>query len=241
VACLAVVAIAVPGSVQAVDHHHEDGGGNVAVVNGEVTQVTAVVPPRAFDPDEPIDLGGVDGVTPAQQARAENLLAATLVVLPQWSDPAYDEAHGFFSIHDGATGVEHYLNFEYMNDDVILDPSRPESLVFDTTVTPKRLVAAMYMMRPGDSFEDVPDIGGPLTQWHIHNNLCFTTGGQIAGLTDADGQCAPPLVQGALTPMMHVWLVPNPCGPFASLEGIGAGQVAPGETRSCDHVHGSSG
>jgi hypothetical protein len=40
-------------------------------------------------------------------------------------------------------------------------------------------------------------------------------------------------------PMIHVWIVPNPCGPFAALEGIGGGQIKAGQTRLCDHVHGS--
>ena len=29
-------------------------------------------------------------------------------------------------------------------------------------------------------------------------------------------------------------------GPFAALEGVGAGQLKPGEVRSCDHVHGAN-
>jgi hypothetical protein len=39
--------------------------------------------------------------------------------------------------------------------------------------------------------------------------------------------------------MIHVWIVPHECGPFASLEGIAAGQVAAGEEHLCDHAHGS--
>ena len=34
----------------------------------------------------PIDLSGTPGVTPQQQAAAENLVAVTLVRLPKWSD-----------------------------------------------------------------------------------------------------------------------------------------------------------
>ena len=54
----------------------------------------------AYDPTKPIDLSGVEGVTPEQQAFAENLVAVTLVRLPQWSDPAVAEAAGFHSIGD---------------------------------------------------------------------------------------------------------------------------------------------
>ena len=40
--------------------------------------------------------------------------------------------------------------------------------------------------------------------------------------------------------MLHVWIVANPCGPFAALEGIEAGDPPPGQTRLCDTGHGSS-
>jgi hypothetical protein len=226
--CAALLS-ASPGTVRALDHHHGTA----------TSEVASAVPPHPFDPNLPIDLGGVAGVSPQQQARAENLLAVTLLKLPQWSDPAYDEANGFFSIHDGATGTEHYLNPAYMADDVMLDPDKPESLVFDTTVTPKRLVAAMYMGTPGMTLTQVPDIGGALTQWHIHNNLCFNSEGHVAGLTQADGTCRDGLIKGPETPMIHVWIVAHKCGPFAALEGIGGGQVAPGQAVNCDHVHGS--
>jgi hypothetical protein len=230
---LALVAM-VPGSASAVTHTH--GG----ATHTHTDAAPAVVPPHPFDPSLPIDLSGVPGVTPQQQARAENLLALTLEKLPQWSDPAYDTAHGFVSIGDGVTGVEHYVNQEYMNDNVVLDPDRPESLVFDTTVTPKRLAAAMYMALPNTPLTAVPDVGGALTQWHIHNNLCFTASSKVGGLTKADGSCQAPLVKGPETPMVHVWIVPHKCGPFAALEGIGGGQIQPGQTVACDHTHGTS-
>ena len=226
---VAVLVAAAPGTVGALDHEHTHAS----------SEATSAVPPHAFDPSQPIDLSGVPGVTPQEQARAENLVAATVLLLPQWADPAYDAAQGFVSIGDGRTGTEHYVNATFVNDNVMLDPDKPESLVFDTTVTPKRLVAAMYMGTPGMTLAQVPDIGGPLTQWHIHDNLCFNAQGRVAGLTQADGSCPRSLVKGPETPMIHVWIVPHTCGPFAALEGIGGGQVAPGQTVACDHVHGA--
>ena len=62
----------------------------------------------------------------------------------------------------------------------------------------------------------------------------------VGGLTKADGTCAPGLQKGAEIPMIHVWIEPHKCGPFAALEGIGGGQVLPGQTVACDHVHGTS-
>lgn len=203
---------------------------------------TAVVP-TPYDPTKPIDLGGTAGVTPEQQAFAENLIADTLRNLPQWTDPAVAEAAGFHSIRDGGTGHEHYIQWDWIDDDVWLDPDHPESLVYEPQPDgTKQLVSAMYMLPPDTDLDEVPDWGGALMQWHVHGDLCFTADPEapvVAGTRPIGGTCAAPLVALDQSPMIHVWITPNPCGPFAALEGIGAGQVAAGETALCDTAHGS--
>jgi hypothetical protein len=215
------------------------GGGNGGAPHGG--HDTAVV--KAFDPDEPIDLAGVEGVSPQQQAQAENLLAATLRDLPRWSDPAVAEAEGWHSIGDGVTGYEHYINLSLFSDGRILDPDYPESLVYqlDRASGKKQLVAAMFMLETGATLDDVPDFGGKLMQWHIHNNLCFTAGEnpRVAGLTNDKGECPPGLAPGSQAPMVHVWIRSHECGPFAALEGVAGGQIKDGEKRWCDHAHGA--
>lgn len=233
----AAVAFAVlPGMIAAAQpsHHAGGSGGETATP----VRPAAAVAPVPYDPTRPIDLGGVDGVTAEQQARAENLIANTLSHLPAYAEPSAAEADGYRSINDGGTGYEHYINSEYRTDGRVLDPDRPESLVYQVRDGAKQLVAAMYMAEPGTTLDTTPDIGGPLTQWHIHDNLCFATSGQVAGLTDASGGCAPPLVKPEPVPMIHVWIVPHPCGPFSALEGIAGGSIKPGEQRLCDRAHG---
>ena len=196
-----------------------------------------------YDPTMPIDLSGVEGVTPAQQAIAENLVAVNVVRLPQWADPATAEAAGFHSIGDGDGGEEHYVNWDWIDDDVWLDPDAPESLVYEAQPDgSKNLVSAMYMLPDDVALEDVPDYGGALMQWHIHDDLCFTSdpvAPQLEGETQPDGTCRPPLVKIGDWAMIHVWIVPHECGPFAALEGVGAGTILEGEERWCDHAHGS--
>jgi hypothetical protein len=213
-------------------------GATAAANGGEHAHVESAVAPVPYDPTKPIDLGGVPGVTPEQQAAAENLVAVTLVKLPQWSDPNVALAAGFHSIGDGVTGIEHFVNEAWIDDDVILDPDKPESLVYSTSGGKRKLVAAMYMVRPGTPLSDVPNIGGPLMQWHIHDNLCYTPDHVLGGLTDAKGNCAPGLTKPVPAPMIHVWITAHRCGPFAALEGIGGGTIEDGETRLCDHAHG---
>jgi hypothetical protein len=197
-----------------------------------------------YDPTLPIDLGGVAGVTPQQQAFAENLVASTVRDLPQWADVKAAEAAGFRSIGDGALGHEHYLQWDWIDDDVWLDPDFPESLVYEPQPDgSKKLVSAMFMLPVDQALDDIPDWGGALMQWHVHGNLCFTAdhdAPQVAGLKPIGGTCRAPMVDFPLYPMIHVWITPTECGPFAALDGVAGGQVAEGETVLCDHAHGSA-
>jgi hypothetical protein len=133
------------------------------------------------------------------------------------------------------------VNWLLVNDGTILDSKRPESLVYNTRNGGRTLEAAMYMMPFGSRFTDVPDVGGPLTQWHIHNDLCLADNPSdplqkvVTGLVGSNNDCPAGTSKAGATPMLHVWIVANECGPFAALEGPGAGQVPPGETPACYH------
>jgi hypothetical protein len=247
VAALALPAMLIGGTT--VHDHTEDpshshtAAADEAHSDGALT--SSAVPTKPYDPTKPIDLSGVDGVTPEQQARAENLVAITLLRLPKFADYRTAEAAGWHSIGDAITGFEHFMNWDLIDDEVTLNPDSPESLVYEVGPNGKRtLVSAMYMLPQSVSLENVPDIGGRLMQWHVHSDLCFTAGPdapRVAGITTVTGSCRPPLEKFPPAPMIHVWIVPHPCGPFAALEGVGAGQVKDGETKWCDHAHGSSG
>ncbi|MGE0879364.1 MAG: hypothetical protein AB7L13_16945 [Acidimicrobiia bacterium] len=251
---VAVGAMGVPAVVSAAREVHHDGashthdGAAVASTSLDghshdssatgVAATTAVAVP--FDPSKPVDLGGVPGVTPDEQKRAEKLLSETLAVLPRWADVSVAQSEGWVSIGDGRTGTEHFINVKLMADGRILDARYPESLVYAVAADGSRtLEAAMYMLEPGATLETAPNIGGLLTQWHVHDNLCFSAGAnpRIVGLS-SNGECRVG-VKGGSVPMIHVWIKPNKCGPFASLEGIGAGQIRDGESRLCDTAHGS--
>jgi hypothetical protein len=182
-----------------------------------------------------IDLSGTPGVTPAQQHRAETLIRRTIADLRRYASPAAAYAAGYRSIGDHVD-AEHYVNWSYTDDGHVLDPQRPESIVYQYRGGRQQAVAAMYQLPFGSSFADVPDVGGPLTQWHVHANLCLSDDPQqkiLTGFTEINGSCPPGTSKASNTPMLHVWIVPTPCGPFAALEG-GTGQVPHGETRRCD-------
>ena len=164
--------------------------------------------------------------TAEQLDAARELIADTKAATTRYEDVAAAEAAGFTSIGDGRSGVEHFVNQAWNSDDVSLDPDKPESLVYKVHPDGTReLTTVMYILPPGSTIDDAPDIAGNLTVWHDHDNLCFDDNGRIAGFS-VGGRCVPggELVQTA--PMLHVWVKPNDCGPFA---GTDAGQM----TGSC--------
>jgi hypothetical protein len=198
---------------------------------------TSTTTARSHGAGATIRLQSEPGVTPAELVRADKLIENTIRDIKRFRTPAEAYAAGYRSIGDAVTGDEHYVNWSYANDGHILDPKRPESVVYERVNGRQQAVAAMYGMPFGSTFADVPDVGGALTQWHVHANLCLTENPEqrvVAGLTSIGGACPPGTSKAGNTPMLHVWIYPNPCGPFAALEGVGAGQVPKGQTRNCD-------
>lgn len=251
---IGILALTVSGMFGASTHAHAEGDDHghdetAATDHGHAGGTTdhadapAAAPDRTYDPTKPLDLSGVQGVTKAQEAKAERLVAVTLDRLPQFADSKVAESKDFHSIGDGVTGAEHFINWSYIDDEHVLNPDYPEALVYEPQPDGSRkLVSAMFMLKQGQTLDDVPEVGGNLMQWHIHDDLCFLddpVAPRIAGITSVGGSCRAGLEKFTPVPMIHVWITRHPCGPFAALEGIGAGQIKEGEERLCDHVHGS--
>lgn len=199
--------------------------------------------PRVWDPAKGLDLfSGVGGVTADQEARARALVTASERDLPHWANYATAIAEGWKSIADNQTsGYEHLVKNSLVNDGKFLDSTAPESLVYKVENGTKTLVSAMYISPTGTSLSDplLTDYAGPLMQWHIHNNLCFKIGVSgnpvVAGITDVLGNCpANTVKQTDGSPMIHVWIVPHPCGPFAAVEGVAAGTASAPDSQRLD-------
>jgi hypothetical protein len=74
-------------------------------------------------------------------------------------------------------------------------------------------------------------------QWHVHSNLCWVTINgvpKVVGVTNAAGVCLLGALQPAGAPMVHVWIAPHVCGPFAALEGNAAGVAAASDEERVD-------
>ncbi|CAN5569751.1 hypothetical protein BH18ACT1_BH18ACT1_06800 [soil metagenome] len=263
---LAVALVAVPATASAGDHvgnDHDshtaaatadDHGGDTAAAgedhaaHGGDAEATDAAASGGHDHAEMSYFDALDSATPDQREAAAKLLTDTRDGLWQWVDDKKVYEAGFRTIRDGATGTEHLVNWNWINDDVVLDPNAPESLVY--RVEPdgtKTLEAAMFMAPGGPPDDAVPDVGGPITQWHIHNNLCYSPAEMVDGAPQRlvvglanDGTCTTGEYLSPHAPMLHVWTVEKECGPFSSLEGVGAGQAITekadaNEPEACQH------
>jgi len=170
-------------------------------------------------------------LTKAERSRAVDLIDETRAALAAFPDEEAIVAAGYASIGDGR-GVgrfEHFVNRTYLMDDRDLDADAIESIVVQ--VQPdgtKKVMSAMYILAPGSTMDDVPNVAGELSVWHDHQNLCWDPSGtRLAGVL-VNGQCRPAGVLRATSPMLHVWIEDTPCGPFTGIEGHGGG---------CEHSH----
>jgi hypothetical protein len=188
-------------------------------------------PPHTHPPDSP-PTGPIISIddprlTPAQQQAALALFLNTKAGMARYPTVAAAKAAGYTSIGDGGVdGYEHFVNWSYLQDGHELDSTRIESIVAKKNGNgTKTVVTALYILELGKTMADVPPIAGELTTWHSHTNLCWE-GHRLVG-TLVNGKCTRGVLM-VTPPMMHVWMVPQACGPFAALDGHGAG---------CEHTH----
>lgn len=226
----------VEGHGEACEHSHGDGDGGLTHLDPGLESTITGIKPAANEPDEPnaqeaaAAAGSHDHTavperllhdpTPAQLEDARTLVADTVADTEKYEDVEAAKAAGYYSIGDEFTGVAHYVHPGYLNDGIEMDPERIESLVYSQNADgTQTLITAMYILNPGSTMDDVPDIAGNLTIWHDHTNLCFDpANGRLAGVVDANGTCVPAGVLRPTSPMLHVWVTPNPCGPFAGVD-----------------------
>jgi hypothetical protein len=152
--------------------------------------------------------------TPEQRAAAARLLADTKASLARYQDPAAAIAAGYKP--GAASGVDPLLHFQNQaNAHAILDPQRPQALVYARTPTGLRLIGAMFQMPRLGQWG--PDPGGPLTQWHQHEGICFSPFGIEFSFETPFWTCPVGSTSITTPPMLHVWVIDNgKNGPFAA-------------------------
>jgi hypothetical protein len=155
-----------------------------------------------------------DVATPEQQAAAAKLLADTRASIARYQDPAAAIAAGYKpGPVSSAEPLRHFEN--KANANAILDPTRPQALVYAQTKHGLQLIGAMYQMKRAGQWG--PDPGGPLTQWHQHEGICFSPFGIEFAFETPFWTCPVGSTSVTTPPMLHVWIIDNgKNGPFAA-------------------------
>ncbi|MBU6202145.1 MAG: hypothetical protein KJS90_09160, partial [Acidobacteria bacterium] len=211
---------------------------------------------------KPFNMLGVPGVSVEQRERAEDLLLRSLTEAHRWGEYQALVDDGWYSLQDQELGFEHLIRPEYFADGRMLDPTRPESLVYKVKGDERIFVAYMYIAEPDVPLDDprISGFAGRLMEWHNHSDICVRPYdeenpiGAVAGFKNADGSCPvegtgdavldPKFFAGTASGdsvvdfgsflMTHVWVVERLCGPFSAIEGPSRGVTATPEDERVD-------
>ena len=151
-----------------------------------------------------------DVATPDQLAAANQLYEETKASIAPFVDWRVAWAAGYRP--NGPTDLPstHWMNQHYVDAGYVLDPRRPQGLVYANSKHGPVLLGAMFQMKHLDVFG--PDPGGPLTAWHIHTNICVTPFGFAFSLMSPTATCPVGAIDITAPAMLHVWIVDNPDG-----------------------------
>jgi hypothetical protein len=159
----------------------------------------------------------------AQLQAAVQLIDSTRAAVARYKDERAAIQAGYSPMEPEGQPIMHYVNKAYMTAADVLRPDHVQSLIYFNSTHGPILIGAMYIMpslaTPG------PQIGGALTVWHKHDQLCINkaTGEIVAfahdssgSANDKSGTCPRGSSNGSTPEMLHVWLIDNPGGPFGS-------------------------
>lgn len=206
-AFVAVSALALTGASVVWIARADDGAPQLLPEDPEAAEIHAhgVVNSHDDGPCEP---------SRAERLGAQRLIADTEAGTARFQDSAVAIAEGYVPGLAADTS-DHWLDPLLMGDNSALDPYNPEALIYTQTAAGPVLTGVTYIMNVPGEFG--PEVGGCLTRWHVHANLCFSpTTGALVGELRPDDTCPPGGVRHIPPPALHVWLVDIPDGRFAA-------------------------
>lgn len=159
-----------------------------------------------------------DQLTAEQAQWAEDFYRRSLAAARTngWFDYEQAMAKGFQP--DRVNGT-HYPNLKNMFDGVILDPERPEWLIYyDNPGGGKMLMGFMFFTNK--LLDRGPTPAGPLAQWHYHpyaQPRCAIQEIWTVSRPDEQGHCAEGVPVSRTPEMFHVWFIDHPLGRFTEM------------------------
>ncbi len=154
-----------------------------------------------------------DAATTEQVAAAQELYDETSAAIAPYRDWHKAWAAGYRPNGSQDMPATHWMNQRYVEAGYVMDPRRPQGLVYANSKHGPVLLGAMFQMKTIGRFG--PDPGGPLTAWHQHQNICVTPFGFEFSLMTPTATCPVGAIDVSVPAMLHVWIVDNPGGKFA--------------------------
>lgn len=186
-----------------------------------------------FEVNDDLDKQNINKTGILEINRFHNQIANKSQVNKAWNlySDTYRNAKkkGWFNIGKGfkdsyfnsSISPSHYPNRKFLYDGRVLDPSKPEYLMYfeDEDTGQQKLLGVMFMTNKIN--ETGPQIGGPLTRWHYHrfpSERCFENNVLNLGsksLLNKNEKCRGSLSE--ISPeMLHVWFIERNRGPFST-------------------------
>ncbi|MCY7417000.1 MAG: hypothetical protein LH650_00635 [Chloroflexi bacterium] len=199
-ASMLVIALVIVTDAAAWTGAFAGGAPDMAMGSGTGHHAGGVVQPGTYmaaGPDRP--------ATSVEIAAATAIWLTTVTALAPYRDPLRAAEDGYEV--EGIHGLDfHASDQAHRSDGRIVDPARPEDLIYAEGPNGPVILGAMFEMPDGAG--GGPAWGGPLTVWHAHEHVCsglIPLG--MTGLLSPLGGCPMGSVDIARTPeMIHVWV-----------------------------------
>ena len=171
---------------------------------------------------------------PSNRPTAADRVAATQFATTTWNDITRFQdvnvalADGYRPQTPEAT-TAHYENKKYEGKNrPVMDPNRPQGLVYARTPHGPVLLGAMFVL--ADQNQRGNDFNGAATGWHLHPNVCVSPVSMtLSGIFTPYGNCPPLSFAIITTPMLHVWRPDMPNGQFGELDDKWVQRIAKGQ------------
>jgi hypothetical protein len=151
--------------------------------------------------------------TVIQPAAATDFVASTRAGISKYQDQGIAVRDGYQPVTPLNWPIVEWVNATYTKAGRVVDVTRPERLMYISAPGRPMLAGAMFVMPRSN--RPLPNVAGGLAHWHQHLDLCYLPNGTIVG-TDGYGRPCPDGSTARPTPpMLHVWIISNPQGPFA--------------------------
>jgi hypothetical protein len=169
------------------------------------------------------DHGGALLQPPSKQPTAADRVAAAQFATTTWIDVTRFQdinvalADGYRPQTPEGTTI-HYENKKYEGSSrPVMDPSRPQGLVYARAARGPVLLGAMFVL--ADRNQRGNDFNGAVTGWHLHPNVCVSpVTMSLSGIFTPYGNCPPLSFAIITTPMLHVWRPDMPNGVYGELD-----------------------